>query len=74
MPRLKSENVVQITFKVPIEWLMRCDAIAAYFDAGIFGAPTRTAVMRNAMRVGIEEIERSMPKTSNKAQKKKTVK
>jgi hypothetical protein len=55
MPRQKSENVAQICFKIPSEWVDRCNDLAHALTSFDVSA---TAVMRCALGLGIEELER----------------
>jgi hypothetical protein len=60
MPRPKSANVVQVAFKIPEEWVKRFDSLTKSWgkDAVVTSTFNRTHLMRAAMRLGLQEIER----------------
>lgn len=60
MPRPKSANAVQVAFKIPEEWIERFDSLTKVWgkDAVVASMFNRTHLMREAMRLGLQEIER----------------
>jgi len=61
MPRPPSQNAVQISIRVPPEWLQRADAIAAKMARpGL--EMTRADVLRMALVQGLDSVEREVKK------------
>jgi len=65
MPRPPSPNAVQISIRVPPEWLERADAVAEKM-----GRPglemTRADVLRMALVQGLEFVEQEVKKNPSK--------
>ena len=58
MPRSKSNNTTQISFKVPEEWLEDADTVAGKMSAGNAITVTRTEAIRIALGRGLKEMLR----------------
>jgi len=70
MSRPPSDNVFQVAFKIPEEWISRADKLAAAMSRPGMAA-TRTDALRSALAQGLVALEAELsPSPSTKPGKK----
>lgn len=65
MPRKKSDNEHQVALRIPKAWIERAQALTSRIASpGVY--ITRTDVLRAAIALGLEQLERSSPPRSSR--------